>query len=121
MKIAITSQGKTLDSQVDPRFGRCQYFMIVDTDTMDFEALDNSSINVSGGAGIKAGQMMSEKGVKAVLTGNCGPNAFQTLGAAKIDVIAGVSGTIREVTEKYKSGELKPDQKPSVDSHFGMK
>jgi predicted Fe-Mo cluster-binding NifX family protein len=121
MKICITSQGKDLDSQVDPRFGRCQYFMLVDTDTMQFEAMDNSSISASGGAGIKAGQFMSEKGVKAVLTGNCGPNAFQTLNAAKIDVITGVSGTIRQAAEKYKSGELKPDQKPSVDSHFGMK
>jgi predicted Fe-Mo cluster-binding NifX family protein len=95
--------------------------MIVDTDTMNFEAVDNAGINASGGAGIKAGQLMSEKGVKAVLTGNCGPNAFQTLTAAEVDVITGVSGSVKEAAEKYKSGSLKPDQKPSVNSHFGMK
>ncbi|MBN1621514.1 MAG: NifB/NifX family molybdenum-iron cluster-binding protein [Endomicrobiales bacterium] len=121
MKICITSQGKDLDSQVDPRFGRCSYFIIVDTDTMEFEAVDNSAVNAAGGAGIKSGQLIAEKGAKAVLTGNCGPNAFQTLNAAKIDVITGVSGTIKEAVNKFKSGELKPDKSASVDSHFGMK
>ena len=119
-KICITSQGNTLDSNVDPRFGRCQYFIIIDTDTMEFEAVENSSVAASGGAGIVSGQLVSSKGVKVVLTGNVGPNAFQTLRAAKIDVITGVSGSIKEAVERYKKGELKPTQGPSVDSKFGM-
>jgi predicted Fe-Mo cluster-binding NifX family protein len=121
MKICITSYGQDFNSQVDPRFGRCRYFMIIDVDTMEYEVIDNASITASGGAGIKAGQCMAEKGVKAVLTGNCGPNAFETLTAAKIDIVSGVSGTIKEAVEKYKSGQLKPDKSASVGSHFGMK
>ena len=120
MKICITSQGDNLDAQVDPRFGRCQYFIIVDLDTSDFEAIKNPGVEASGGAGIQSGQLMVEKQAKAVLTGNVGPNAFQTLQAAGINVIVGVSGTIKEAIEKYKSGELKPVEAPSVGSKFGM-
>ena len=119
MKICITAQGNTLDAAVDPRFGRCQYFIIVDPDTQDHEAIDNAS-DVAGGAGIQAGQLMNDKGVEVVLTGNVGPNAFQTLQAANIKVITGVSGNIKDVLEKYKNNELSaPQEKPSVDSHFG--
>jgi len=120
MKICVTSQGNTLDSNVDPRFGRCQCFIIVDTDTMQFEAIENPSISAGGGAGIVSGQLISSKGVKVILTGNIGPNAFQTLQAAKIDVITGVSGSIKEAIERYKKGEFKSTQGPSVDRKFGM-
>lgn len=121
MKICITSQGNTLESQVDPRFGRCAYFIIVDPNTMDFEAIDNASAGSAGGAGIQSGQHVSEKGAKVVLTGNVGPNAFQTLNAAKIEIITGVNGTIKDTITKYKNGELKPISEPNVGSHFGMK
>ena len=120
MKICVTSEGKTLDSKVDPRFGRCQYFLIVNTDTLDFEALKNPNIESMGGAGIQSGQFVAEKEVKAVLTGNVGPNAFQTLQAAGIDVVTGLSGTVKDAVEKYKKGNLKPTQGPSVNSKFGM-
>ena len=120
MKICVTSDGDKLDSKVDPRFGRCQYFIIVDTDTLEFDAIQNPSINSMGGAGIQSGQLIAEKKVKTVLTGNVGPNAFQTLQAAGIDVITGISGTVKEITEKYKKGELKPTSGPSVNSKFGI-
>ncbi|MBU1062299.1 MAG: NifB/NifX family molybdenum-iron cluster-binding protein [Candidatus Omnitrophica bacterium] len=120
MKICITSQGNTLDSKVDPRFGRCQYFIIADMDSSEFEAIENPNVSSAGGAGIQSGQLVASKGVKAVLTGNVGPNAFQTLKAAEIDVITGISGTIKEAAEKYKKGELKPTQGPSVNSKFGV-
>jgi len=121
MKICITSQGDNLDSAVDPRFGRCQYFVIADIETMDFESILNPNIDSSGGAGIQSGQLISEKQVKAVLTGNVGPNAFQTLKAAGIDVISGVSGTVKEAIEQYKNNNFKTTDGPSVDSHFGTK
>ena len=119
MKICISSKGDNLDAQVDPRFGRCQYFIIVDTDTLKFEAIKNPNLEASGGAGIQSGQLIAGKGIKVLLTGNCGPNAFQTLKAAGIDVIVGISGTIKEAIEKYKSGGLKPVESPSVGEKFG--
>jgi len=119
-KICVTSEGNNLDSKVDPRFGRCQYFIIVDIDTMKLEAMNNPNIDSMGGAGIQSGQLIAEKQVKAVLTGNVGPNAFQTLQAAGVDVITGITGTVKEAVDKYKKGELKSTQGPSVNSKFGM-
>jgi len=120
MKVCVTSENNNLDSKIDTRFGRCQYFIIVDTDTLNFEAIQNPNIESMGGAGVQSGQFVAEKKVKAVLTGNVGPNAFQTLQLAGIDVVIGVSGTVKEAVEKYKKGELKPTKGPSVNSKFGM-
>ncbi|MEA3490248.1 MAG: NifB/NifX family molybdenum-iron cluster-binding protein [Candidatus Omnitrophota bacterium] len=120
MKIGITSQGDNLDAQVDPRFGRCPYFIIIDTDKPGFEAIQNPNVNGMGGVGVQSGQFMSEKQVKAVLTGNVGPNAFRTLQAADIEIITGISGSVKEAIEKYKSGVLKPVDDSNVDSKFGM-
>jgi predicted Fe-Mo cluster-binding NifX family protein len=120
MKVCVTSQGKTLDDQVDSRFGRCQFFIMVDTDTLDFEAVENQSAQFSGGAGIQSGQLMASKGVKAILTGNVGPNAFQTLTAGGIKIYTGLSGKVRDAVEKYKNGTLKSTESPNVGSKFGM-
>ncbi|MDD4013808.1 MAG: NifB/NifX family molybdenum-iron cluster-binding protein [Candidatus Omnitrophica bacterium] len=121
MKICVTAQGNNDGSAVDPRFGRCRYFIIADTDSGQTEVLDNQNRDGMGGVGIQAGQAMAEKGVKAVLTGNVGPNAFQTLTAAGIEVITGVSGSVREAIDDFKRGKLSGTKAPSVDSHFGMK
>ncbi len=120
MRIAISSTGPGLDDEVDPRFGRCQYFIVVDPDTMEFEAVENSSQAASGGAGIAAAQTVVGKDVQAVLTGNCGPNAFQVLQAADIPLITGVSGPVRDAISRFKSGELKPSSQASVQAHHGM-
>jgi predicted Fe-Mo cluster-binding NifX family protein len=120
MKIAITSAGTDLNSNVDPRFGRTPYFLIVDTDTMQFEAIENPNVNAMGGAGIQSAQLVANKGVEVVLTGSCGPNAFQTLQAAGTKVITGVVGTVSEAIERYKSGQLNPITGPNVGSHYGM-
>jgi predicted Fe-Mo cluster-binding NifX family protein len=120
MKIGITSTGKDLNAQVDPRFGRCRYFLIIDTNTMSSEFISNEGSMASGGAGIQAAQTLVNAGVEAVLTGNIGPNAFQTLSAAKIMVFTDVNGTIKDAVEKYKKGKLKVTTNPSVMSHFGL-
>jgi len=120
MKIAVSATAPGLDAEVDPRFGRCQYFIIVDPQSMEFEALDNSNAMAAGGAGISTAQMIASKGVEVVLTGNCGPNAYQTLSAAGIQVITGVAGRIRDAIEAYKAGRLQPNDQPSVGSHHGM-
>jgi predicted Fe-Mo cluster-binding NifX family protein len=120
MKICVTSQGDSLDSQVDPRFGRCQYFIIVDTEPFGFEAIKNPNVEATGGAGIQSAQLMASKGVKAVLTGNVGPNAYQTLSAAGIEAYTGAFGIVNEAIRSYKEGKLKPTQSPSVGSKFGM-
>jgi predicted Fe-Mo cluster-binding NifX family protein len=120
MRIAISSTGPNLDDSVEMRFGRCAYFLVVDPKTMEFEAIQNPNIAAGGGAGIQSAQMMSNNNVSVMLTGNCGPNAFQTFGAAGIQVITGVSGTVREAVEQYNSGALKATNAPNVQSHFGM-
>ena len=120
MKICVTSEENNLDSKVDSRFGRCQYFIIIDPDTLNFEAIENPNIESMGGAGIQSAQLVASKQAKAVLTGNVGPNAFQTLQAAGIEVFTGASGNIKEAIEKYKKGELKAVSSPSVGSKAGM-
>ena len=121
MKIGITSTGENLDANVDQRFGRCRYFVIVDAESMEFEVLSNENAMASGGAGIQAAQTIANKGIDAIITGNVGPNAFQTLSAAGIKVFTGASGTIKEAIEKYKKGELKETGGPNVGSHSGMR
>lgn len=120
MKTAITSTGPDLDAHVDPRFGRCAYFLIVDTDSMEFEAIENPNLALGGGAGVQSAQMMADRGVESVLTGNCGPNAFQVFDAAGIQVVVGVSGSIHDAVNDYKEGSLEVAAEPNVGRHFGM-
>ncbi len=120
MKIAISASGKNLDSKLDPRFGRCACFMVVDPGDMSFEVFDNQSASQSGGAGIQAAQFLADKSVNVVITGHVGPNAAQVLSAAGIDVFAEQQGTIAEVVERFKKGNLKPTKGSNVNSHFGM-
>ena len=101
MKLAISSTGNDLASDVDSRFGRCQYFIIYDTDTKDFEALSNESSMATGGAGIQSVQFIQSKGAETILTGNVGPNAIDALNAAKIGVVTGVTGTVQDAVGKY--------------------
>ena len=120
MKIAASATNDSLDAQIDPRFGRCEYFVIVDTETMNLEAIPNTSRSALSGAGIQAVQVIANRGVQTVLTGNVGPNAFQALSSAGIDVITGVFGTVREAVEKFKSGQLQKITGPTTSMGFGM-
>ena len=120
MKVAVSSNGENLDAQLDPRFGRCSNFLIINPDDMSFEAFNNESAAQGGGAGIQAAQFLASQGVDAVITGNCGPNAVQTLAAAGVELLAGQAGTVKAVVEKFKKGNLRPTSAATVDSHFGM-
>jgi len=120
MKVAVSATGPSLDSPIDPRFGRCQYLLIVDSESLDFEAVENPAVMAPGGAGIQAAELVANMGTRAVITGNCGPNAYQVLSAAGIDVFVGASGTVREVIEAYRKGELRATPGPSTGPYSGM-
>ena len=119
MKIAISSRGVTPESEVDPRFGRAAYILIVDTETSKVEVLDNSTnVNAFKGAGIQAAALLSDKGADVLLTGYCGPKAFQVLEAANIKVVNDVNGTIREAIQKFKAGTLSFATSANAESHW---
>ena len=119
MKIAVTSKGTDLDSEVDPRFGRASYILIVNSETFDFEVLDNkANVNALKGAGIQAASMVSDKGAEVLLTGFCGPNAFKTLKAAKIGVADNAGGSVRDAVKAYLDGKLPLSDQANVEGHW---
>ena len=120
MKIAISSIGENLDSDVDSRFGRCNTFIIVDTESMDFQAVSNGAVGSAHGAGIGAAQGIAKLGVKAVLTGHVGPNAHMALSKAGIQMYVDASGTVGDAVEAFKRGDLKTVSSPTVQGHFGQ-
>jgi predicted Fe-Mo cluster-binding NifX family protein len=119
MKVCLSSTSNSLEAQLDPRFARCAYLIIIDTETMQFEAIPNLGAGTSEGAGIFVAQTIANKGAKVLITGNVGPNAFRALSAAGIEIMTDASGTIREGVEKFKKGELKKTGVPTVGGHFG--
>ena len=121
MKICVTAGASGLDAPMDPRFGRCPYFVIVDTDSMSENSFANPNVNAASGAGIQAAQQIAREGASALITGNVGPNAMQTLSAANIDVYQYKgAGSVREVVDKFKRGELVKITDASVTAHAGM-
>ena len=118
MKIAITGQGKDLSSYIDPRFGRAKWLIVVDTDTGDFEAHDNSvNLNAVQGAGIQTAQNIANLGVEAVISGNVGPNAFKTLNAAGISIFIAEKQTVQQAIDSFKAGEPKEVDRANVEGH----
>lgn len=120
MKICVSASSDSLDANVDSRFGRCPYFVVVDSETMEFDVVVNDSGDASHGAGIQAAQTVVNRGVEVVITGNVGPNAFNVLSASGVKVVTGASGNIKDAVEKYKNGQLAEAGNPSVGGHFGM-
>ncbi len=119
MKIAITATQKDINSMMDPRFGRAAYFLIVDTDTMEYKVIENKqNINLPQGAGIQAGRTIMDAGAEALITGNCGPKAFRVLESAGIKIFLGPKGKIRDIIEKFKNGELTAANSANVDGHW---
>jgi len=101
MKIAVTAKGGSLNAQMDERFGRCEYFIIVDSDTMRFNAFFNPSAAASGGAGPSAAREIAKHGAEVLITGNVGVNAQRALDAAWLRVVTMAGGTVTEVVGKY--------------------
>ncbi len=120
MNICISSTGTDLNAHVDHRFGRCSYFLMVDTETMKTHIIPNAAVSSSGGAGIQAAQIVAKQKVHAVITGNIGPNAFQILQAAGIKVFTGAQGTIRSALDTFKNGKLKETSSANVETHTGV-
>ena len=120
MKIAITANGAGLDAPTSPVFGRCLTYVVVDTETMQFESLTNPALSASGGAGIQAAQYLIGQGVQALVTGNVGPNAFQVLNAAGIPVYLNGNGTVRQAVEAFQAGQLEAVSGATAPSHSGM-
>jgi predicted Fe-Mo cluster-binding NifX family protein len=119
MKLAVSAKGQTLDSELDPRFGRAKYFLLVDPEGDSLEVVENKqNLERAQGAGIQAAQNVVESGAQAVLTGNCGPKAFKVLEAAKIQVAVGLSGTVREALRHYKENKVSYAQGPNVEGHW---
>ena len=104
MKLCVTAQGNNLDAPIDPNFGRCRYFLFVDTDTLQFEAVENPNVQASGGAGTNSGQLIANRNVDALLTGDVGPNASRVLTSAGVNVVTQITGTVREAVAAYITG-----------------
>ena len=121
MKIAISSTGAELASNVDPRFGRCRYLVFCDTDTGEWEAVPNDNINASGGAGIRTAQTVLDRGALAVITGNVGPNAMEVLTGSSIPVYTGISGTVESAISLFREGGLTAATGATAGPHAGMR
>lgn len=119
MKIAVSSKGDTLDAQLDPRFGRAAYIIIVDPDTLEFESFDNSSNKEAfKGAGIQAAAMIVDKDAEVLLTGFCGPNAFKTLESAGVKVANDQTGRVIDAIQTFKQGNVVYAQEANTDGHW---
>jgi len=120
MKIVVTANGADLDAPASPVFGRCPVYIFVDTETMEFEAVENPAINAAGGAGIQAAQFVVERGARAVVTGNVGPNAFNVFQSAGVPIYPFGGGTVREAAEAFRVGELQSIADANVQAGMGV-
>ena len=119
MKIAVSSTGKDLEATLDARFGRAAYFVIVDLDTLAFDAVENrQNLNLAQGAGIQAAKTVLQRKADVLITGNCGPKAFKVLAAAGITVYVGVAGRLLDIVERFKKGDLSESSEPNVEGHW---
>jgi predicted Fe-Mo cluster-binding NifX family protein len=119
MKVVISATGKDLEATVDERFGRCQYFIIVETDDMSYEVIDNVNADLSTSAGIQSASYVASTGAEAVITGNCGPKAMQVFAETNVRIILGQHGVIKDVIQKFKSGALTPSTRENVPEKSG--
>ncbi len=108
MKIFLTSTGKTLKDKIDPKFGRCDYVIIYDTETKEFTAKENPYKMGQSSVGISLAQMVVNSGAKIAISTNFGPNAYRVLKEGEIKMYKAEPDTIIEkAIEHYLKGELK--------------
>lgn len=120
MKLVVTANGKGLDAPTSPFFGRCPWYVLVETETLECETIANPAQSAAGGAGIQAAQYLVAQGAQAILSGNVGPNAFQVLSAAGIPVYLCAEGTVRQAVEGFQAGQLESANAPTAPSHIGL-
>jgi predicted Fe-Mo cluster-binding NifX family protein len=120
MKIAVSATGPDLDAPADSRFGRCPWFVFVQLEDMSCEGVPNLSATLGSGSGIQAARLVADRGASVVLTGSCGPNAWDTLAAADVDVVLGCEGTVRQLVERYRDGRLRPGAESDVTGPAGL-
>ncbi|RLB55003.1 MAG: dinitrogenase iron-molybdenum cofactor biosynthesis protein [Deltaproteobacteria bacterium] len=119
MKIAVTAQGPGEKARVDPRFGRAKFFVVYDSDGGQYQTIDNKQVlNLPQGAGIQAAQHIIDAGAEVLLTGHCGPNAYQTLQAGGVKVVTDVEGVVAEAIARYREGKLDHAAGPDVEGHW---
>jgi predicted Fe-Mo cluster-binding NifX family protein len=117
MKICISSEGKSLESRVASQFGRCAYFVIVDTDTKSVESIPNPGTKAPGGAGVQAAETVASTKAKVLLTGRIGPSAFPILSEAGIELRIGIEGTVSDALKQYETGSLELLETPNSSAH----
>ena len=120
MKVAVSAKGKSLHSHVDDRFGRCSFFVVVNPESMEFEAIENPGLKERDAAGVQASRILMEKGVDAVVVKNIGHNALVTLDGAGIKVYVGAVGTVLNAIDGLKKGKLTPAEQPTVGFQDGL-
>jgi len=119
MTIAVTAKAEGLSAEVDPRFGRAPWFVLYDTEAKTDRAVDNrQSLDTASGAGIQAAEAVARQGVKSLITGHCGPNAFRTLSAAGVRVYTGASGTVADAIAAFEQGSLEEASSADVAGHW---
>lgn len=119
MRIAVSSTGRELNSDIDPRFGRADYFLIVDPETLEFEVVENKqNLNLPQGAGIQSGETIVSNNVDVLISGNCGPKAFKVLNKGGVSIVTGAKGRVIDAVLQYKNGELKPSKEANVEGHW---
>lgn len=121
MKIAVTARGQGLDGGVDPRFGRCEWLVMVDSETGEvLESLANPGASEPGGGGVRTAALIADRRVEVVIASRCGPGAFRALQAAGVEVFTGASGTVREAVSRFQRGELVRASGATVQPRAGM-
>ncbi|MFO8061059.1 MAG: NifB/NifX family molybdenum-iron cluster-binding protein [Bacillota bacterium] len=119
MKVAVCARGDSLQAEVDDRFGRAQYFVMVDTESGEEEVARNPSLSLGSGAGIQSVQFLSDNGVEVIIAGNIGPKAAGAMQMAGIRAYRPKFSTVSENIEAFKKGDLEQAQDATVRSHFG--
>jgi predicted Fe-Mo cluster-binding NifX family protein len=119
VKLVVTSQEANMNSKVDPRFGRAKFLLLIDTETGEFAAHDNTqNLNAVQGAGIQTAQNVVSLGAAAIITGNVGPKAFAALQAGNVQPYIAATGLVSDAMEQFKAGRLQRADEASVENHW---